>query len=169
MNFIFRIFLTISALSLFVSLFLINIEYILIASFSDNVNYIIYMAMPFILSYFSILMIRRLGNANLAGTQFIEPLNNALLSNYITLLFLFLIIVDWTMFFYCFTLIVLFTFHSRTTYFNPIFLVFGYNFYYVHLANKSKVLLITKQIIKRPENIPTEKEYKRINNYTFID
>ena len=168
MSLIFRLLLTASALSLFVSLYLINIEYTLWEKGSKIWNYLFYISIPFIISYLGKLLSRKLGDANLGEVKFVETSNNDFLSNYLAFFFVALSLDDWITFGFCFALTTLFTFFSRVSYFNPILLIFGYNFYYIHQANGSKIMLITSEKIKSPSDIRPEKPYKRINDYTFI-
>ena len=169
MNFIFRVFLTFSALSLFVSLYLINQKLILFKNIHSYISYITYIALPFIFSFVAILLSKKIGSANLGEIQFIETSNNDFLSNYLAFFFVALSLTNWTTFFFCFVLTAFFTFYSRVSYFNPILLLYGYSFYYVHLSNQSKVMLITKQKIKSPKDIVQNQQYKRINDYTFME
>lgn len=169
MNFIFRLFLTSSALSLFISLFLVHKEIVFSEAIPDYVNYLIYTMIPFALSFFAIRLSKKLGDANLGRIKFVEATNNDFLSNYLAFFFVALSLNNWTTFFFCFGLTALFTFYSRVSYFNPILLMYGYTFYYVHLDNNSKVMLITRQKIKSPEDIRQQKCYKRINDYTFME
>ena len=62
----------------------------------------------------------------------------------------------------------IFIFYSRISYFNPIFFLFGFNFYYIMNNKNIKVLLITRRQLKEPKNAVFN-NLKRINNYTFID
>lgn len=178
MNFIFRLFLTLSALSLFVSIYLVNSEIVILSvlppekfdeHLNDYLNYMMYVFMPFIFSYIGIILSKKLGVANLGNVQFIETANNDFLSNYLAFFFVALSLNNWVAFIFCFGLTALFTFYSRVSYFNPILLLFGYGFYYVNLDSSSKVMVITKQKIKSPTDIDRNKQYKRINNYTFMD
>ena len=169
MNLIFRAFLTLSALSLFVSLYLINRELVFSKEISAYICYSVYIISPFVFSFIGILLSKKMGNANLGEVRFVEPSNNDFLSNYLAFFFVALSLNDWTTFFFCLGLTSIFTLYSRVSYFNPVLLIFRYNFYYVYLSNDSKVMLITKQKIKSPTDIQHDKFYKRINDYTFID
>lgn len=169
MNFVFRVFLTLSSLSLFVSLYLINIKLLFSTNIPDYICYLVYISFPFISSFCAILLSNKLGRVNLGETKFIETSNNDFLSNYLAFFFVALSLTNWTTFFFCFGLTALFTFYSRVSYFNPILLLYGYSFYYVHLGNQSKVMLITKQKIKSPKDIVENQKYKRINDYTFME
>jgi hypothetical protein len=67
-----------------------------------------------------------------------------------------------------FLLLFVFTFLSQTLYFNPLFLIFGFQFYYLTTTNEIKLFIITKKELKDPKS--TEfKKLRRINNFTFID
>ncbi len=168
MNYIFRLCLTSSALFLFISIYLINQSIAMLPFVSDYVNYTIYIAIPFIFSGVSIFFSKWLGKGNMGEVKFVETSNNDFLSSYLAFFFVALSIDSWVTFFFCFGLILLFTFCSRVSYFNPVLLTFGYKFYFIHLANNSKVMLITKQTIKSPAEICEQKQYNRINDYTFI-
>lgn len=168
MNLIFRIFLTFNSLSLFFIIFLVNKRFFIIEKIKEW-NFLTYFFIPFILTVFSIFLSKKLGKDNLGNPKFIELTNNDFLSNYLAFFFVALSIDKWSTFFICFSLTALFTFFSRVSYFNPIFLVLKYNFYYIHLENNSKIMLITKEKIKSPSDIKKDKKYKRINDYTFME
>lgn len=97
----------------------------------------------------------------------IETANDAFLPSYLGYFFVALSIGNIDTFLYVFGMIFIFIFFSKISYFNPVFLIFGYKFF--HLTNSSglKIVVITKKELK----IPLEVEFhnlKRINNYTFI-
>ena len=64
---------------------------------------------------------------------------------------------------------VLFKFYSRVSYFNPLFIILGYNFYYAELNSGGEVLLITKKKIKQIKQIDEHIKFKRINDFTFME
>ena len=68
-------------------------------------------------------------------------------------------------------------FKSNVSYFNPAFLVFGYKFYIITTDLKTRIVLITKQTVKKPEDIlpfshdeesGTTVQVRKINEYVFI-
>lgn len=65
-------------------------------------------------------------------------------------------------------IIFVFTYHSQTLYFNPLFLLFGYRFYNITIDNGMKIFVLTRKPIKNVEGLKFN-NLKRINNYTFID
>lgn len=62
----------------------------------------------------------------------------------------------------------LFTYKSQALYFNPIFLLFGFNFYNVKDTSGKTIFLVTKEKIKSPKSYSCDKAY-RVNDFTFID
>ena len=115
-------------------------------------------------------LINRLGTDTIdAGSiSVIEPANDAFLPSYLGYFFVALSIPNIEVFCYVFGIIYIFIFYSRISYFNPIFFLFGFNFYYIINNKNIKVLLITRNQIKEPKSAAFKK-LKRINNYTFID
>lgn len=167
-NIIFRILLTFSALSLFIALYFINRKIAILHCVPNYWSYLLYTALPFVFSFVCTRVSKKLGSANLGKVEFVETSNNDFLSNYLAFFFVALSLDNWAAFIFCFGLTALFVIYSRVSYFNPIFLIYGYNFYYVHLENKSKIMLITKQKIKSPLDVHENKQYRRINDYTFM-
>lgn len=98
----------------------------------------------------------------------IEPANDAFLPSYLGYFFVALSVPDIKMFFVIFGIIAIFIYYSRISYFNPIFFIFGFKFFYVINSNNVKVLLITKKELKTTQSASFS-HLKRITNYTFID
>lgn len=106
----------------------------------------------------------------------VEAVNDNYLVNYIGF---FLIATDMND---CVTLILVFLFlfylvyKSNVSYFNPAFLVCGYKFYIITTDLKTRIVLITKQTVKKPEDIlpfsDNQEEKKvqvhKINEYVFF-
>lgn len=197
MSYIFRFFLIINSLSLSFLIFAINKEitmewiefyfYSLVSFLIENSifnkliidnlfellnfsSYLIYFMIIVILSVISIFLIMYLSDDNIDENTLsnIEPANDAFLPAYLGYFFVALSIPDIKIFFLVFGIIAIFIFYSRISYFNPMFFLFGFNFFYVINKNNVKILLITKRELKRTENIEFN-ELKRITNYTFID
>lgn len=98
----------------------------------------------------------------------IELANNSFLPSYLGYFFIALGIEKIDTLLIIFLILFIFTFLSQTLYFNPIFLVFGYHFYFIKNVNDVKIFLISKKQLKKPNDIDFLK-LKRINHYTFID
>ena len=69
---------------------------------------------------------------------------------------------------FVFAILFVFTFYSQTMYYNPLFLLFGYRFYYITKKNNMKIFVITRRKILNTENLSFN-NLKRINAFTFID
>lgn len=97
----------------------------------------------------------------------IEPANDTFLPSYLGYFFVALSINNFDTFIYVFSLIFIFVFFSKISYFNPVFLLFRLKFFYVTNSSGTKIVLITKKELKEPDDVAFER-LKRINNYTFI-
>ena len=69
---------------------------------------------------------------------------------------------------YVYAVIFVFTHLSKALSFNPLFLLFGYQFYFVTSEDGAKIFLITKQNMKNIQDVDLSK-LRRINDFTFID
>lgn len=171
MKIIYRCFLTINSIILLAAVYLIKegvhipIKYL---SF-PHVSYFVYVFAPIVMSGFCIWLSRFLGDDIISGGVLdVECANDASLPSYLGYFFVALSINDWDTLIWVGVLLLIFTFFSRTSYFNPLFLLFGYKFYYVTVKGKIKFSIISRGDIFKIEGLAFEK-LKRINNYTFID
>ena len=167
MNFLLRLFLTFSSISFFIIIYMVQNKINIFENLSD-LTYYLYLLVPFVLTYISLIVSKLLSTSTIKKVVEIETSNNDFLANYLAFFFVALSIKDLTTFYLVFIMTMLFTFFSRVSYFNPIFLVFGYNFYYIRTGENIKVMLISKQKLKNPKNID-ELSVKRINDYTYIE
>lgn len=179
-NFAFRLFLTFNATSLILVVYLVKSQVVLngIHPLTTNmphfVSYIIYFLVPVFFTYLSLLLSNKLSNDSIEaeqGTSAIremEQANNAYLPSYLGYFFVALSVPHCDTLIFVFIILFLFTFLSQTLYFNPLFLIFGYQFYYLTTINNVKIFLITKGKLKAPNNLSFPK-LKRINNFTFIN
>ncbi|MEH7131410.1 hypothetical protein V7103_24880 [Neobacillus drentensis] len=153
----------------------------------DYVSYILYFLIPVFLTLISLLLANFLAKDSLEKTHKIikkdngeeqtvktskvievEQANNAFLPSYLGYFFVALSVPYFETLIFVFLVLFIFTFFSQTLYFNPLFLLFGYHFYYLTTINRTKVFLITRKILKDPNDIDLP-NLKRINNFTFID
>jgi len=171
MNFILRLFLTFSAVSFFLIVFLIQNE---INPFEDQLGeyawliYIAYVIAPFLFTIISLSICKLLTPSTINKVISLETSNNDFLANYLAFFFVALSVEGLITFWVVFGMTILFTFVSRVSYFNPIFLVFGYNFYYIHTDENVKLMLISRKKLKNPQTFQSG-SVKRINDYTFIE
>lgn len=172
MNFLLKLFLTFSSVSFFVIVYLIKnkifpINYWNIENFQIIIS-LIYLLIPFLLAIIALLFSKALSASDIKSIKSIEVSNNDFLANYLAFFFVALSVDDRLTFFVVFGITLVFTFVSRVSYFNPVFLIFGYTFYYVIIDDNIKIMLISKQKIKSPKTI-NEILVRRINDYTFIE
>ncbi len=174
MNSLIRLFFTFSSVSFFLIVYLVQSKINPLACLLGEykwITYLIYLSLPFLSTFISILLSKLLAKSSIQKINSIEPCNNDFLANYLAFFFVALSINDTngtTTFFVVFGLIVLFTFYSQVSYFNPVFLVFGFNFYYVHTNENVKIMLISKKKLKDPQSFEPILA-GRINDYTFME
>jgi len=133
-------------------------------------SYLFYIVSILLLSIASIYLINMLSDDEIEKDTLIniEPANDAFLPSYLGYFFVALSVPDIQMFLVVFGIIAIFIYYSRISYFNPVFFIFGYKFFYVINSNNVKVLLITKKELKTTQSASFN-YLKRITNYTFID
>lgn len=140
-----------------------------IPSFPSFISYFSYVLVVLLLTKLSIWLSSKLGKDtfNSGDIISIEYANNSFLPSYLGYFFVALSIGNWETLIFVYILLFVFTFFSQALYFNPLFLVFRYNFYNLTTKNGATIFLISKDDFKKPKEI--EIYTYRINNYTFID
>jgi len=136
----------------------------------DFVSYVIYLLIPILLTLFSLWLAKFLDTDSIEESKIteVEQANNAFLPSYLGYFFVALSVKEFEVLKYVFLILFVFTYFSQTLYFNPLFLLFKYQFYYVTTVNGVKIFIITRRTLKNPSKIHF-KNLKRINDYTFID
>lgn len=178
-NIAFRLLLTFNATSLLVIVFLVQKGYSLshffkecswLANIPNAISYGIYFSIPVLLTGLSILLSTKLGKDEFkSGDVYgIEHANNSFLPSYLGYFFVALSIGNWEALAFVYGVLFLFTFLSQALYFNPLFLIFGYEFYNIETQNGTKIFLISRHKYKKPDDVEIPKAY-RINDYTFIE
>lgn len=173
MNTVLRLIMTFSSISFFLIVYLVHNKIDFIPAISEEIKisfiiYLLYIFIPFILGFVSIFISKLLSTSEIRKVTSIETANNDFLANYLALFFVALSIDDLTTFWIVLGMTTLFTFFSRVSYFNPVFLVFGFNFYYVHTGENVKIMLISKRKL-RSSNEFYSMQVRRINDYTFME
>lgn len=173
MNFILRLFMTMSSVSFFLVIYLVHNKIDFFPFISDRLGYdwavyLLYMLLPFLIGGASVKLCKLLSKSDLKKVELIESSNNDFLANYLAFFFVALSIKDATTFWIILGLAVLFIFFSRVSYFNPVFLIFGFNFFYVCTGEKVKILLISRKKLRSPESFEGT-GVRRINDYTFME
>lgn len=170
-KFIYKIMLTFNSTMLLITVYLIKTHYILnpLKLLPNCVSYLLYIGIPILLSLICLWSSRFLSKDSIECCIVdVEEANSSYLPSYLGYFFVALSINDKITLFYIFILLFLFTFHSQTLYFNPLFLMFGYKFYYISLETGLKVFIITKREISTSIGLDFG-NLRRINSFTFID
>ena len=172
MNKLYKLFLAFNSTYLIIAVYLINKNYVLIL-LENKPNYyshLIFVMMPVLLTLLSFLLLNFLDDDEIKKENILEVelANNTFLPTYLGYFFVSLSISNLETLVFIFLIIYVFTFLSQTLYFNPIFLLFRYNFYFLTNCDNVKIFLITKKQIKHPKEFDFN-HLKRINDYTFID
>lgn len=169
MSCVFKLLLTLDSLSMSVFIYLVN-KKIPIKTLRPELSYIIYFLLIVIFTALILGLTRCLGTDTIESGSIlmIEPANDAFLPSYLGYFFVALSVPNFVVFVIVFSIIGIFIFSSRMSYFNPIFFLFRYHFYYVQTNEFNKILIISKRILKNPKTLSFE-NLKRINDYTFIE
>ncbi|WP_312388822.1 hypothetical protein [Stutzerimonas nitrititolerans] len=181
-NIAFRLLLTFNATSLLVIIFLVQKGYTLAFFLSDvsclgwlntlpsAASYSLYLLVPLFSTGLSILLSSRLGRDafNQGEVASIEHANNSFLPSYLGYFFVALSIGNWETLVFVYAVLFSFTFLSQALYFNPLFLIFGYEFYNITTKNGTAIFLISRHKYKKPDEVIISTAL-RINNYTFIE
>jgi hypothetical protein len=181
-NSAFRILLTFNATSLLVIIFLVQkgvtlghllggVNYLgWTVTLPNTVSYLFYILIPVLSTGFSIWLSRYLGKDDFKAGEAasIEHANNTFLPSYLGYFFVALSINNCETLWFVYGVLFVFTFLSQALYFNPLFLLFGYEFYNITTKNGTAIFLISRERYKKPDDIRIPLAY-RINNYTFIE
>lgn len=171
MKTIFKIVLTMNAMMLLVVVYAVKEHVTIPISIikNEHISYMIYVVGLIMFSGICLAITRMLRKDTIeGGIEEVEVANNSYLPTYLGYFFIALGVNDISTLVWVFMIIFAFTYFSQSLYFNPMFLLFGYKFYYVTTAKGMKLFVISKKNIKTIDGI-VFKEIGRINDYTFID
>lgn len=173
-NLLYRLFLTFNSTYLIVVIYLIKEDYYLCylntLGWSIYLSWLAFVLFPILLTALSFIIAKQLPKDKISALSIteIELANNNFLPTYLGYFFVSLSVNNISTLAVVFSIIYVFTFLSQSLYFNPIFLLFGYHFYFIKTQKNIKIFLITRKKLKNPGDIGFG-ELRRINNYTFID
>lgn len=185
MNCIFRLLLTFNATSLLIIIFLVKQGYTLgyfftkcpylpyipeLLDLPNYFSYVLYLLIPIIFTGISILLSELLGKSSFSAGEVVslEHANNSFLPSYLGYFFVALSVGSWETLWFVYGVLFVFTFLSQALYFNPLFLIFGFNFYNVTTKNGAVFFLISRNGYKTPENVIIH-QVRSINNFTYIE
>lgn len=178
LNRIFRLLLTFNATSLLLIIFVVQKGYDL-PHFFPNVewphalpkflSYALYMTVPVALTGLSLWLGRMLGKDEFQSgqTASIGHANNSFLPSYLGYFFVALSIGNCETLVFVYSILFIFTYKSQALYFNPLFLLYGYDFYNIKTKSGASIFLISKEKYKTPVDVIIPRAY-RINDYTFL-
>jgi len=178
-NLAYRLLLTITATSLLLIIFVVQKGYTLgyffekctyLIELPNAISYALYLFIPIILTGLSIFLSKFLGKDEFKAGEVvaIEHANNSFLPSYLGYFFVALSIGNWETLIFIYGVLFVFTFLSQALYFNPLFLLFGFEFYNIKTKSGATIFLISRERYKTPSDIVIDRAY-RINNYTFIE
>lgn len=172
MKYLYQLFLAFNSTWLIVVVYLIKekYEFNFLDNYSIYYSWLIFILIPIIFTALSFVIAYKLPKDQLLDTSVneIELANNNFLPTYLGYFFVSLGVTEVPTLIVVFIMIYFFTYLSQTLYFNPIFLIFGYHFYFIKTSRNIKIFLITRKQLKTPGETGFE-NLRRINNYTFID
>lgn len=172
MRLLYQLFLAFNSTWLIVVVFLVKEKYSFnfLNSYSIYYSWVLFVLIPIILTALSFLIALSLPKDDLksGSVKEIELANNNFLPTYLGYFFVSLGVEDVSTLIVVFAIIYVFTFLSQTLYFNPIFLLFGYHFYFIKTSENVKIFIITRKKLKKSGQDSFDK-LRRINNYTFIE
>jgi len=179
MNIAFRLLLTFNATSLLVIIFLVQKGYTFghlftgcqhLADLPRALSYFVYLLIPIMLTWLSIFLSSFLGRDSFDSgiIKTIEHANNSFLPSYLGYFFVALSVSNGEALLFVYGILFVFTFLSQALYFNPLFLLFRFEFYNITTTNGASIFLISRHVYKIPSEIDINVAY-RINNYTYIE
>lgn len=133
------------------------------------VSYIVYLLIPVLIARIWLWLSKYMPECAIeCNICEVELASHSFLPNYLGYFFVALSISNKETLLYIYAVIWLFTHLSQALSFNPLFLLFGYQFYFVTAEEGTKIFLITKQSMKAYQDIELC-NLRRINDFTFID
>ena len=157
-----------NSISLFFVVYFIK-EHKAIVFMKVNIAYIIYVVVILLFTVLCLFLSQFLPDETIqGGIKEVELADGSYLASYLGYFFVALSVSDKITLLAMGIIIFLFTYYSQTLYFNPLFLLFRYRFYYMTMENGMKLFVLTKKSIKNVDGL-TFNNLKRINDYTFID
>ena len=169
MKTVYRLLLTFNSIMLMLIVYLV--KGLIWITYLGKYTIILYLLVPICLSMFSLWVSDGLSHDSIeGGIQNVEMANDVYMPSYLGYFFVALSIPnsDWIILLFVFGILFVFTYFSQSLYYNPLFLLFGYKFYYITKKNNLKVFIISKKDIQETKDLKIN-NLRRINDFTFID
>lgn len=169
MRAIYNLFLTFNATVFIIIVFLISHGYKIFSKLPYFVSFSTYILVVILITRISIFLTKFLSKDSIeGGINDITIETENFLPTYLGYFFVGLEVENFSTLMFVFLILFTFTFFSQTVYFNPMFLIFRYKFYHLTMENNSKILIISKRMLKDKNNVHFN-NLRRINEYTFFD
>lgn len=166
---LFRLLLSISASGLVVAIYLIKEGISVFPAPFVLLSYATYLFIPVILAILWLLASHHLQKCGFESEIIeVELASHSFLPNYLGYFFVALSVPNPSTLYIVYAVILIFTHLSQALSFNPIFLLFGYQFYFITGIDGTKVFLITRQKMKVYKDVELS-NLRKINDFTFID
>ena len=144
---------------------------------SRTLDIVTFIGVPVLVSFLSLLWMWSQSNDSIKqGVIEISPVNHNYLPIYLGYIFVSLSMptqpsgnIDLITLIVVYLLICLFVTCSKTLCFNPIFILFGYDYYQVKTNNGVIVFVITKQEIRKGDKSPTFPNLRKVNEMVYIE
>lgn len=169
MNLVFRLLLTFNATSWMVIIYAVK-EGCTICKLPSWVFGIMLLAIPVILSWFSLTLSKFLGMESPVGNcKELNLADGEFLSIYLGYFFVSVGVTEHFTMLIVYLIVFVFTFISQTQYYNPIYLLFGYHYYHISTESGTKIFVIKKGPIIRNIKGLKFSSLHRLNDSTFIE
>ena len=167
MNFLYKFVLTLNATSWMIVIYGISKQWTII-ELPCWITGIILLLIPILLSLFSLIVAKGLGNDSLSGCRESSLADNEFIPIYLGYFFVSLSVADnVTMVFIC-AIVFAFTWLSQTQYFNPLYLLFGYHYYHILTEQGTSIFVIAHGAVIRNSRDVSFDSLKRINDTTYL-
>ncbi len=167
LNFLYRLLLTFNATSWVIVLFIVKTE-LTIWHIPNIVFILILLIITILTSLIALVLVRFFPDDNLSSCTEVEYANSSFIPTYLGYFFVGLSLENTTQLLIIYIIIFIFTQLSQTQYFNPIYLLFAYQFYHVKSSKGTRLFVITRRKIRNASQESFDK-LKRINETTFIE
>lgn len=167
MGYLYRLVLTLNATSWMVVIYGVSKQWS-VAKLPIWVTGILLMLIPIILSLFSLIIAKGLGNDSLNNCHECSLADNEFIPTYLGYFFVSLSAADNVTMIFMYAIVCAFTWLSQTQYFNPLYLLFGYHYYHVLTEQGTRIFIIVPGLVIRNKKDMSFEYLKRINDTTYL-
>lgn len=171
MGVLFELFLTFNSTSFILIIYFIKENYYMcgLRNFPIWISHFIFVVVPIVCTAFSIVLKRILSKDSIeCEIKDVKLANNEFLPSYLGYFFVALSVPNIETMVFVYIILFAFTFVSQTLYFNPLFLCFGYHFYYITTIDEATHFIISKKCIRNAKDLKFI-NLRRINYFTYFD